>query len=152
VWAAFPANGVEFIDDIGWAMYPATNDEGDPAPPYGGISIGVGAFSEHPDLAYEAAECITSHEHQLLYMVGTGNPASRASVFDEAEVVEQFPMADVIRDSLEVAVPRPQTQYYGDLSTAIQRVWSPPNGVDPDATPARSAELIMDVLRGEALL
>ena len=33
VWAAFPANGVEFIDDIGWAMYPATSDEGDPAPP-----------------------------------------------------------------------------------------------------------------------
>jgi multiple sugar transport system substrate-binding protein len=61
-------------------------------------------------------------------------------------------MADVIRDSLEQAVPRPQTQYYGDLSTAIQRVWSPPSSVDPERTPAESAELIMDVLRGEALL
>lgn len=151
VWAAFPANGVEFIDDIGWAMYPATNDEGDPAPPYGGISLGVGAFSEHPDLAYEAAECITSHEHQLLYMTGTGNPASRATVFDEPDVVEQFPMADVIRESLQIAVPRPQTQYYGDLSTSIQRVWSPPSGIG-ETTPAESAELVMDVLRGEALL
>ncbi len=151
VWAAFPANGVEFIDDIGWGIYPATNDQGDPAPPYGGISIGVGAYTEHPDLAYQAAECITNHEHQLLYMTGTGNPASRAAVFDEPEVVEQFPMADVIRDSLEVAVPRPQTQYYGDLSTAIQRVWSPPSSVTPE-TPAESAELILEVLRGEALL
>lgn len=151
VWAAFPANGVDFIDDIGWAVYPATNEQGDPAPPYGGISIGVGAFSEHPDLAYQAAECITNHEHQVLYMTGTGNPASRAAVFDEAAVVEQFPMADVIRESLEIAVPRPQTQYYGDLSTAVQRVWSPPSSVTPE-TPARSADLIIDVLRGEALL
>lgn len=151
VWAAFPANGVEFIDDIGWAMYPATSDDGDPAPPYGGISIGVGAFTEDPELAYQAAECITNHEHQVLYMTGTGNPASRAAVFDEADVVEQFPMADVIRDSLEQAVPRPQTQFYGDLSTAIQRVWSPPDGVTEE-TPAESATLIMQVLRGEALL
>jgi len=151
VWAAFPANGVEFIDDIGWAVYPATSDEGDPAPPYGGISIGVGAFTEDPDLAYQAAECITNHEHQVLYMTGTGNPASRAAVFDEPEVVEQFPMADVIRESLEQAVPRPQTQFYGDLSTAIQREWSPPSGVTED-TPAQSATLIMQVLRGEALL
>jgi multiple sugar transport system substrate-binding protein len=152
VWAAFPANGVDFIDDIGWAMYPATTDEGEPAPPYGGISIGVGAFGEHPDLAYEAAECITSEEHQVLYMTGTGNPASRAAVYDNPEVQEQFPMADLIRDSLERAVPRPQTQYYGDLSTALQRVWSPPNAIDPERTPGESAQLIMDVLRGEALL
>lgn len=151
VWAAFPANGVEFIDDIGWAVYPATSDEGEPAPPYGGISIGVGAYTEHPDLAYQAAECITNHEHQVLYMTGTGNPASRAAVFDEPEVIEQFPMADVIRESLEVAVPRPQTQFYGDLSTALQREWSPPSSVTTD-TPAQSATLILDVLRGEALL
>lgn len=151
VWAAFPANGVDFIDDIGWAIYPATSDEGEPAPPYGGISIGVGAFTEDPELAYQAAECITNHEHQTLYMTGTGNPASRAAVFDEPEVVEQFPMADLIRESLEQAVPRPQTQYYGDLSTAIQRVWSPPSSVTEN-TPAESAKLIMAVLRGEALL
>ena len=151
VWAAFPANGVEFIDDIGWGVYPATSEDGDPAPPFGGISVGVGVASEHPDLAYKAAECITNEEHQLLYMTGTGNPASRAAVFDAPEVVEQFPMADVIRDSLEQAVPRPQTQYYGDLSTALQREFSPPDQVTEE-TPQRAADLIMDVLRGDALL
>lgn len=151
VWAAFPANGVEFIDDINWAMYPATNDSGEPAPPFGGISLAVGAFTEHPDLAYEAAECITSEEMQVLYMMGTGNPASRASVFTHPDVLEQFPMAELIRDSLEQAVPRPQTQFYGDLSTALQRVWSPPSQVNEN-TPAESADLVMAVLRGERLL
>lgn len=151
VWAAFPANNVDFIDDIGWAMYPATEEGGEPAPPFGGISIGVGAFSNHQEEAFEATECITSLENQTLYMLGTGNPASRAAVFDDADVAEEFPMADVIRDSLEQAVPRPQSQYYSDMSTAIQREWSPPSQVSEN-TPAASAELIMAVLRGERLL
>lgn len=151
VWAAFPANGVEFIDDIGWAAYPATTKDGESAPPFGGIGLGIGVAGEHPDLAYQAAECITNQEHQVLYMTGTGNPASRAAVFDDPTVVDQFPMADVIRESLDIAVPRPQTQYYGDLSTAIQREFSPPGSVT-DQTPKQATTLIIDVLRGEALL
>lgn len=151
VWAAFPANGVEFIDDIAAAPYPATTEDGPSAPPYGGISLGIGAAGEHPDLAYQAAECITNQEHQVLYMTGTGNPASRAAVFDDQAVIDQFPMADLIRESLDNAVPRPQTQYYGDLSTGLQREFSPPSSVTED-TPAQASTLIIDVLRGEALL
>ncbi|WP_109472128.1 extracellular solute-binding protein [Ornithinimicrobium cavernae] len=151
VWAAFPANGVEFIDDIEAAPYPATTEDGESAPPYGGISLGIGAAGEHPDLAYQAAECITNVEHQTLYMTGTGNPASRKAVFDDPAVTEQFPMADLIRESLDNAVPRPQTQYYGDLSTGLQREFSPPSSVT-ETTPADASTLILDVLRGEALL
>ena len=151
VWAAFPANGVDFIDDIGAAPYPATTEDGTSAPPYGGISLGIGVAGEHPDLAYKAAECITNQEHQVLYMTGTGNPASRAAVFDDQSVIDQFPMADLIRESLDNAVPRPQTQYYGDLSTGLQREFSPPSSVTEN-TPAQASKLILDVLRGEALL
>ena len=85
-------------------------------------------------------------------MLGTGNPASRAAVFGDAEIREQFPMADAIRESLEAAVQRPRTAYYGDLSTAVQRTWSPPDSVDPATTPKQSTDLIMKVLKGEALL
>jgi multiple sugar transport system substrate-binding protein len=60
-------------------------------------------------------------------------------------------MADMIRESLEQAVPRPQTQFYGDLSTGLQREFSPPDSVTQE-TPAQAGELIMQVLRGERLL
>ena len=33
--------------------------------PIGGIDIGVGAYSEHPEFAMEAAQCITSTEAQV---------------------------------------------------------------------------------------
>ena len=44
-------------------------------------------------------------------------------------------MAALIRQSLEAAAPRPQSQYYGDISTGLQREFSPPNSVEPQAPP-----------------
>jgi len=39
------------VDDYGWAVYPQVDEGTDAAPPYGGINLGVGAYSEHTDLA-----------------------------------------------------------------------------------------------------
>ena len=40
--------------------------EGKPsAPPLGGINIGVSAFSQHKDVAFEAIECLVKPENQL---------------------------------------------------------------------------------------
>lgn len=89
-------------DDYGWAIYPRVNPDDPAAPPYGGINIGVGAFSAAPDLAYQAAECIVSDENQAYYFTTNGNPASSIAVYDEPEVQEVFPMAPVIRDRKSV--------------------------------------------------
>ncbi len=152
VYAAMKANGVSFIDDVAWTTYPRVDADKESAPPFGGIELGVNSASQKQDMAWKAIKCITSEQHQKDYMLGTGNPASRAAVFGDAEIREQFPMADAIRESLEAAVQRPRTAYYGDLSTAVQRTWSPPESVDPATTPKQSTDLIMKVLKGEALL
>jgi multiple sugar transport system substrate-binding protein len=140
------------VDDYGWALYPQV-DAGTPsAPPYGGINIGVGAFSRYPDLAYQAVECITSDENQAYYFVSNGNPAASLAVFDDPEVVAEFPMAPVIAQSLQQAVPRPQTAYYSEVSGSLQRVYHPPTAVVPGQTGPAAAELIRAVLSGEELL
>jgi len=142
----------ELLDDIGWAMYPRVVEGQEAAPPYGGINIGVGAFSEHTDLAYDAVRCIVSPENQAEYFVTDGNPPASGAAFDDPAVQEAFPMADVIRDSLQLAVPRPQTPYYNEVSAGLQETWHPVGSVDPDTTPAAATELIVAVLRGEKLL
>lgn len=139
------------IDDYGWAMYPQVIEGQESAPPYGGINIGVGAFSEHPDFAYEAAECATSAENQSYYFVTNGNPAARPSVYEDPEVLEEFPMAPLIRDSLEAAAPRPQTAYYSEVSESLQREFHPPASVTPE-TGIQAEELIRAVLAKERLL
>ena len=139
-------------EDYGWAIYPRVNPDDPAAPPYGGINIGVGAFSAAPELAYQAAECIVSDENQAYYFTTNGNPASSIAVYDEPEVQEVFPMAPVIRESLELAAPRPQTVYYSEVSGAIQRSYHPPSSVTPGVTGPQAAELIRAVLAGEQLL
>jgi multiple sugar transport system substrate-binding protein len=139
-------------DDYGWALYPQVVEGKESRPPYGGINIGVGAFSKHTDFAYEAAECATSEKNQAYYFVTNGNPAARAAVYDDPAVVKAFPMAPVIRQSLERAAPRPQTAYYSEVSSSLQRIYHPPGSVQPDRTGLRATDLIKAVLRKEQLL
>lgn len=140
------------FDDISWARIPAAV-EGEPsAPPLGGINLGIGAFTKYPDEAVAAAECITSTESQVEYMISSGNPGARSAVFDDAEVRNEFPMADLIRESIDESTPRPVSPFYTDISTAIQRTWHPASGVNADSTPQDSDELIVAVLHDEQLL
>lgn len=139
-------------EDIGWAVYPRVSEDTEPAPPLGGINLGVGAASEHQDLAWDAIECIVAPENQTEYFITNGNPPSSASAFDDPAVAEQFPMATTIRESLDLAAPRPQTPYYNEVSTAIQQRYTPPQAVNPETTPAETGQFIQEVLRGESLL
>jgi multiple sugar transport system substrate-binding protein len=139
-------------DDYGWTVYPRASPDLPSAPPLGGINLGVGAFSAHPDLAYEATTCITSPPNSAYYMVSNGNPSSRISVYNDPAVLAEFPMAPVIRDSLTQAKPRPQTPYYAEVSGGIQRTFHPPGAVTPGPTNEAATALITAVLRKEALL
>ncbi|WP_347352002.1 extracellular solute-binding protein [Intrasporangium sp.] len=152
VWAALPGKNVDWIDDVGWARYPRTVEGKESRPPFGGIELGVNAASTHQPEAWDAIKCIITPEHQTLYMKSTGNPAANKTVYDDPAIRKQFPMADLIRESLDGGAPRPITQYYGDVSSAIQRVFSPPDSVDPATTPRQAQDLIESVLKGEALL
>lgn len=140
------------FDDIGWARVPRVDDGTESAPPLGGINLGVGAFGEHQDLAVDAVNCITSVESQTEYMLAEGNSGARAAVFDDPEVREAFPMADLIRDSIDTAVPRPRSAYYPDISAATVREFHPPGSVDPGSTPADADQLIVNVLQDKQLL
>ncbi|MPV39042.1 extracellular solute-binding protein [Georgenia subflava] len=152
VWPAMSEANPEVIEDLGWTIYPRVDEGTEAAPPVGGINLGVGAFSEHPDLAYDAVACIVQPEHQAEYFVTNGNPPSSIEAYDDPSVQEQFPMADTIRDSLDQGVPRPQTPYYNEVSLGLQETWHPPRSVEPESTPAQSADFIIAVLRGERLL
>ena len=140
------------LEDIGWARYPRVDGERESRPPLGGIDLAVGAFSRHGALAAEAVRCLTSPESQRAYMLDARNPAARAAVYDDAEVRRAFPMADLIRQSIDEAGARPQTPYYTDVSASVVRAFHPPREVDPERTPAAAARLLSDVLHDRVLL
>ena len=140
------------VDDIGWARYPRINADEPSAPPLGGINLAIGDFTRYPDEALDAVACITSVESNAQYMVEAGNPAARDAAYDDPAVREAYPMADLIRDSINDAGPRPITPYYGDVSTSVQRTWHPANSVQSPETPEETDSYMGEVLQGERLL
>ncbi|MDQ1104497.1 extracellular solute-binding protein [Nocardioides zeae] len=144
----------EEFADLAWARYPRTVEGEESAPPVGGIDIGVGAFSEHPDWALEAAQCVTDPEAQLQLAVNDGLMPARASVYEEQELVDAYDagLLDLYRESIEAGGTRPKSAFYNQISGAVQSTWHPPASVDPEKTPRESAEFIRDVLQGKALL
>jgi multiple sugar transport system substrate-binding protein len=124
--------GEDFQKNMGWARYPRTDADKPSRPPLGGINIGVSKYSETPDLAFEAAECIASERHQAIAAELGGLPPTTESVYDTPKVQKAYPFAELLRQSIENAAPRPVTPAYSDISLAIQKTFSPPDGVDPD--------------------
>jgi multiple sugar transport system substrate-binding protein len=140
------------LDDLAWARYPRAVADKPSQPPLGGINIAISKFSSHQALDFEALKCITSPEMEKKNILVSGNPVSNGAVYDDPEVQKLFPMAKLMRDSINAAGPRPVTPYYGDVSSSIQRDWHPEASLNPDTTPAVTAKLISDVLHDKKLL
>ena len=85
----------DVIDDLGWARYPETVAGQESRPPIGGINVGIGAFTDEPEFAAEAVQCITSEENQVQYAVETANMPAREAAYDDPGLQEQFP-ADLL--------------------------------------------------------
>ncbi|QYJ02613.1 extracellular solute-binding protein [Nocardioides panacisoli] len=148
-----PADEQAF-EDLGWARYPATVEGEESRPPIGGIHIGVGAYSDHPDHAAEAAACVTSTQAQVDLALNNGLMPSTEEAYEEVADSGEFPedLIDLYRTSVDTGGPRPKSAFYPLISNAVQDQWHSPASVDPDRTPQRSADFLRAVLSGEELL
>jgi multiple sugar transport system substrate-binding protein len=140
------------VDDIDWARYPAVKAGEVSKPPLGGINLGIGAFTTHPNESLDLVKCVASLQSNIDYMVDSGNPAAKAAAYDDPKVKEAFPMADLIRDSINDGGPRPITPYYNDVSSSVQITWHPGTSVKAPQTPDDTAAFMSDVLQGKRLL
>lgn len=125
-------NAPDIQKSTGIARYPAVI-AGEPSrPPLGGFNIGVSEFSENADLAFEAAKCVASPESQLKATELDGLPPSNQTLYTDPVVTEAYPgFAELVKQSIDDAAPRPLTPAYTDLSLAIQRALHPPDSIDP---------------------
>ncbi|WP_460626865.1 extracellular solute-binding protein [Intrasporangium mesophilum] len=140
------------VDDIGWARYPEAVAGKESKPPLGGINLAIGAYTQYPNQALQLVKCVTSLQSNIDYMLDSGNPAAKAAAYDDPQVRKVFPMADLIRDSINGAGPRPITPYYNDVSTSVQITWHPSTGVTAPETPKETSDFMTAVLHGQRLL
>ncbi len=138
--------------DMGWARYPGVIPGEPSRPPLGGANLAVGAFSKHPDLTREAIRCLASPELQATYAVRGGLPPTLARVYDEPAVRAEYPFADLLRDSIDAAAPRPVSPAYNDISRAIYTTIHPLRTIDPRGDAEELHDKVSKAVRSEGLL
>ena len=137
---------------MGWARWPAVTEGMPSRVTIGGINLGIGAWSRHPALAFQAATCLAAEENQRLAAARGGLPPTIERLYDDSAVRATFPFADVLRATLRDAVQRPQTPLYNDISLAISRTLHPLAAIDPDRDAERLRRNIGRALRSEGLM
>jgi multiple sugar transport system substrate-binding protein len=157
VYPSAKENAPDIFKVMKAAKYPQV-DEGIPsAPPLGGINLGVSAYSENQDLAFEAIECLINPESQIDTAVAGGLPPVREDLYDSKEIQEAYPgFSDLIRQSIDDAAARPsESPAYADISLAIQEAIHPTTDIDPDdpgATYDQLRDLLEQAVNREGLL
>jgi multiple sugar transport system substrate-binding protein len=152
VYPSAQKDAPDVFKNMGWARYPAVVAGQPSRPPLGGINLGVGAYSKHSDLAFDAVKCLISEENQIVAAIKGGLPPTLEAAYDRPEMKEKYPFGDLIRESLRDAAPRPITAPYNDVSLAIQRTLHPPRSVNPESTATKLRNLVQKAVKGEALL
>jgi trehalose/maltose transport system substrate-binding protein len=120
-----------FQKKIGWARYPRTEADKPSRPPLGGINIGVGNYSNNPDLAFAAARCLTQVKNQAVASEKGGLPPTSKAGYNDPKVKKAFPFSALLRESINAAGPRPITPAYADITQAIQKTFHPEDQIQP---------------------
>jgi multiple sugar transport system substrate-binding protein len=121
------------FENMGWARWPAVDPNQPSRVSIGGANIGISTYGKHPDLATEAALCMTSRKWQDQEAIVEGLPPVMNASYDAPEVRKAYPFADLLREQLKDSVPRPETPAYADVTLAIQQTLHPPAKIDPQS-------------------
>jgi multiple sugar transport system substrate-binding protein len=127
------ANAPDVAKNMGFAKFPKVVPNLPSKPPLGGFNLGVGAYSNNPDLAFQAAACLSNAKSELTATELDGLPPSRSNLYTNKVVEKAYPgFAPLVKRSIESAGPRPLTPAYQDVSLAIQDAIQPPSKINPD--------------------
>jgi multiple sugar transport system substrate-binding protein len=155
-FASAQSEAPEIGKEMGFARFPRVDPSKPSKPPLGGFNLAVSAFSDNKDVAFDAAACLAGKDSQLTAVELDGLPPSRADLYTDKAVTKAYPgFAQLVKESIEAAGPRPTTPAYQDVSLAVQRSLHPPDKIDPEDTESIYDELksnLEDAVKREGLL
>jgi len=86
----------------------------------GGHNLAISKFAKNKGSALAFIKFLTSESEEKLHLQKTSEAPVYASLYDDAELVKQFPYLPTLKASVDSAVARPRVVRYGDATTAIQ--------------------------------
>ncbi len=86
----------------------------------GGHNFAISAFGQNKATALDFIKFFTSEEAQESNLLATSQAPTRSALYDDPELLQQFPYLTTLKESILTAVPRPQAVQYGDVTAAMQ--------------------------------
>jgi multiple sugar transport system substrate-binding protein len=135
-----------------WALYPGINP-GQPAKvTIGGIDLAVGAYSQHKNLAFQAALCLRDRQNQLIGANVGGVPPTIADLYNDPKLFANYPFHADILTALQNASVRPKTPVYQVASIDISHLISPASSINPASTVKTMTSQLNDALQSKGLV
>jgi len=119
------------FQNMGYARWPGVYPNKPSRVSIGGANVGVSVYGRDPALSTKAALCMTSRKWQDAEAITEGLPPVMNASYDDPNVRKSYPFADLLREQLKDAVPRPETPTYSDVTLAIQDSIHPPTRLNP---------------------
>jgi trehalose/maltose transport system substrate-binding protein len=151
VYPSMKADQPALFKHFKWAPYPSVY-AGKPARvTIGGIDLAVSAYSQHPQLAFQAALCLRNAQNQLNAAILGGLPPTLASVYNNPKMQAAYPFRHLILQQVNNGAVRPKTPLYQVVSVAISHQVSPPSSIVPPTTEQNLRTQINNALQGKGL-
>ncbi|MDO0915825.1 ABC transporter substrate-binding protein [Streptomyces sp. DT2A-34] len=88
----------------------------------GGSNLAVSTHARHPDSAARLIAYLTSQRVQRQVLTRGALPPVRADLYEDPELVREFPYLPTLRESVRTAAPRPKSPRYDQVSLVVQAV------------------------------
>ncbi len=152
VWQSAKATNPAVAKNMGYAPFPQVTPGKTPRVSIGGYNLGISSHSKHPDLAFQAAQCLIQPANQTRNAVKGGLAPVAASIYDQPAFAKAYPFHELIKQQLQTYGLRPQTAAYADVTLAIQKTLSPTSSIDPSTLVSQLQNKLKLSLSSAALL
>lgn len=151
VYTAYQQEAPDIFRNLGIALWPRVDPNEHSHVTLGGFNIGVGSHGNHKSLAFEAGQCLVGSERQVSYAVKDGLPPVTEALYQDPRILEAYPYADVLFESIATGSLRPKSPLYNDISLAVQDTLHPPSSINVTADVGGLRSNVNDALKSRGL-
>jgi multiple sugar transport system substrate-binding protein len=135
-----------------WAQYPSVTP-GEPSHvTIGGIDLAISKYTNHPDLAFQAALCLRNRENQKVAATKGGLPPTLGDLYNDPSLQKDYPFRKDIQTALQNASVRPKTPAYQSVSIVISHAISPSSKINPSKTAKKITDQLKDAIQSKGLI
>jgi len=135
-----------------WALYPEVTPGVPAKVTIGGVDLAVSAYSQHKDLAFQAALCLRDKQNQIIGANVGGVPPTITSLYNDPALFADYPFHADILTALENGSVRPKTPLYQVVSIDLSHQISPASSINPQGTEQSMVGQINNALASKGLV